>query len=187
MGKRKGDFTMRRLAGLLAGCLLLAGCTAAPGAPSAPVTAETAATRETAAPAPTATPEEALSEALGAVKTRRLTVVLNGCIAYEIDSAGGSLKTAIAAADLVVFLAGDFVPEDLAGETQTWQNALDADDQATMDANWPRVYSCARDICEDPAAQQGLLDDAGVTTDFGSMDLTEVPAQLDAMNEVLTG
>lgn len=176
---------MRRLAGLLAGCLLLAGCTAVPGS-SAPVTAETAATRETAAPVPTATPEEALSEALGAVKTRRLTVVLNGCIAYEIDSAGGSLKTAIAAADLVVFLAGDFVPDDLPGETETWQNALDDDDQATMDANWPKVYTCAQDICEDPAAQQGLLDDAGVTTDFGSMDLTEVPAQLDAMNEVLT-
>ena len=167
---------MRKMLCLLLCGVLLAGCAGAPAAS----TAETAAaTTETAA---TATPEQ-----MAAVKTQRLTVVLNGCIAYEVDSAGGSLKTAIAAADLVVFLAGDFVPEDLAGETQAWQNALDADDQATMDANWPRVYSCARDICEDPAAQQGLLDDAGVTTDFGSMDLTEVPAQLDAMNEVLTG
>lgn len=178
---------MRRLACLVGGCLLLAGCTPAASAPGpVPGTAETAVTSETAAPAVTATPEEVMSAALGAVKTRRLTVVLNGCIAYEIDSAGGSLKTAIAAADLVVFLAGDFVPDDLPGETAAWQAALEAEDQATMDANWPRVYSCAQDICEDPAAQQGLLDDAGVTADFGAMDLAGVPEQLDAMNEVLT-
>ena len=44
-----------------------------------------------------------------------LTVVLNGCIAYEVDSAGGSLKTAIAAADLVVYLAEEDVPADLGG------------------------------------------------------------------------
>lgn len=174
---------MRRLACLVGGCLLLAGCTPVPSSvPEAtPVMTEPVAT-----PAATATPEEAMNAALGAVKTRRLTVVLNGCIAYEVDSAGGSLKTAIAAADLVVFLAGDFVPDDLPGETAAWQDGLEAEDQATMDANWPKVYSCAQDICEDPAAQQGLLDDAGVTTDFGAMDLTEVPEQLDAMNEVLT-
>lgn len=164
---------MRKIWGVLAGCLLLAGCAGAPAAS----TAETAAaTTETAAP--TAVP--------GAVKTQRLTVVLNGCIAYEVDSAGGSLKTAIAAADLVVYLAGDSVPEDLPGETQVWQDALSSDDQATMDANWPGVYTCAQGICEDPSAQQGLLDDAGVTADFAAMDLTEVPDQLDAMNEVLT-
>lgn len=143
---------MRKILGWILCGVLLAGCAPVPGADSAPATAQTAATAETAAPAVTATPEEALSTALGAVKTRRLTVVLNGCIAYEVDSAGGSLKTAIAAADLVVFLAGDFVPDDLPGET---------------------------------AAQQGLLDDAGVTADFGAMDLAGVPEQLDAMNEVL--
>lgn len=163
--------------------LLLAGCAAAPA-----VTPETARTGETAS-----TPEAgfstsetaAVENAAAAVKTRRLTVVLNGCIAYEVDSAGGSLKTAIAAADLVVFLAGDFVPDDLPGETAAWHDGLEAEDQATMDANWPKVYTCARDICEDPAAQQGLLDDAGVTADFGAMDLAGVPEQLDAMNEVL--
>ena len=164
--------------------LLLAGCAAAPAAtPEAARTGETAATPE----AGFSTSETAAVEnAAAAVKTRRLTVVLNGCIAYEVDSAGGSLKTAIAAADLVVFLAGDLVPEDLPGETRTWQQGLSADDQATMDANWPGVYRCAQDICADPAAQQGLLDDAGVTTDFSTMDLTDVPEQLDDMNEVLT-
>lgn len=141
---------MRRLACLVGGCLLLAGCAPAASAP-APTPAVVQQTPETATP----------EEALGAVKTRRLTVVLNGCIAYEVDSAGGSLKTAIAAADLVVYLAGDFVPEDLSGETAAWQQALSSDDQATMDANWPRVYTCAQDICEDPAAQQGLLTTRG--------------------------
>ena len=174
---------MRKWGIVLAGCLLLTGCTAAPGVSE---TGETAAPVQATATPETATPEEALTAALGAVKTRRLTVVLNGCIAYEVDSAGGSLKTAIAAADLVVYLAGDYVPDDLAGETALWQDALSGEDQATMDANWPKVYTCAQDICQDPAEQQGLLDDAGVTTDFSAMDLTEVPAQLDAMNEVLT-
>lgn len=171
--------------------LLLAGCAAAPSAtPETAVTPESAlsqAVPPTDTPVPqTASPESAASAAVGAIKVQRLTVVLNGCIAYEVDSAGGSLKTAIAASDLVVYLAGEFVPDDLPGQTQLWQDALSRDDQATMDANWPRVYRCAQDICEDPAAQQGLLDDAGVTTDFSAMDLTEVPAQLDAMNEVLT-
>ena len=163
--------------------LLLAGCAAAPAAtPETARTGETAATPE----AGFSTSETATVENAAAVKTRRLTVVLNGCIAYEVDSAGGSLKTAIAAADLVVFLAGDLVPEDLPGETRTWQQGLSADDQATMDANWPGVYRCAQDICADPAAQQGLLDDAGVTTDFSTMDLTDVPEQLDDMNTALT-
>lgn len=160
--------------------LLLGGCAAGPVA-----TPETA-TPATAQTETQSTPEQAVSEALGAVKTRRLTVALNGCIAYEVDSAGGSLKTAIAAAGMVEYLAGDFVPQDLAGETLTWQAALSEEDSATMDANWPGVYRCAQDICADPAAQQGLLDDAGVTTDFSTMDLTDVPEQLDDMNEVLT-
>ena len=161
---------MRRWISLILGLLLLTGC--------APVSAENGGKFST-------TESATVENAAAAVKTQRLTVVLNGCIAYEVDSAGGSLKTAIAAADLVVFLAGDLVPEDLAGETQAWQADLSTDDRATMDANWPGVYRCARDICDDPAAQQGLLDDAGVTTDFSAMDLTDVPAQLDEMNTAL--
>lgn len=161
---------MRSVCGVLAGCLLLAGCAGVP----ASSTAETAISTQTAESAPAAS------------TGKTLTVVLNGCIAYEVDSAGGSLKTAIAAADLVVYLAGDSVPGDLAGQTSAWQDSLDADGRATMDANWPGVYSCAQGICGDLDAQQGLLDDAGVTTDFGSMDLSEVPGRLDEMNAALT-
>lgn len=161
---------MHRWIALILCLALLTGCTPAAAASGATFSTNESATVENAA---------------AAVKTQRLTVVLNGCIAYEVDSAGGSLKTAIAAADLVVFLAGDFVPDDLPGETDAWHQALDDDDRATMDANWPGVYRCAQDICADPAAQQGLLDDAGVTTDFSAMDLTDVPAQLDEMNTAL--
>lgn len=161
-----------KICGLLAGCVLLAGCAGMPGSSAAQT-----ATAESA-PASAATAE---------TSGKSLTVVLNGCIAYEVDSAGGSLKTAIAAADLVVYLAEEDVPADLGGETAAWQQSLDADSQATLDANWPGVYACAEGICQDLDSQQGLLDDAGVTADFAAMDLTEVPEQLDVMNAALTG
>ena len=139
-------------------CLLLAGCTAA-----APGAAQT--------PAPTA-----------ALQT--LAVVLDGCIAFEADSAGGSLKTAVAASGLVLFLA-DGPDADLPGATQAWQQALTAAEQQTLDANWPGVYRCAQELCADPAAQQDLLDTAGVATDFTALDLAGVPPQLDTIDQTL--
>ena len=163
-----------RICGLLAGCVLLAGCAGVPETSAA----QTATAESAPASVPAATAE---------TSGKSLTVVLNGCIAYEVDSAGGSLKTAIAAADLVVYLAEEDVPADLGGETAAWQQSLDTDSQATLDANWPGVYACAEGICQDLDSQQGLLDDAGVTTDFSAMDLTEVPEQLDVMNAALTG
>lgn len=163
-----------KICGLLAGCVLLAGCAGVPGTSAA----QTATAESAPASVPAATAE---------TSGKSLTVVLNGCIAYEVDSAGGSLKTAIAAADLVVYLASEDVPADLGGETAAWQQSLDESSQATLDANWPGVYACAEGICEDLDSQQGLLDDAGVTTDFAAMDLTDVPEQLDVMNAALTG
>ena len=141
-------------------CLLLAGCAAA-----APGAAQT--------PAPTAAPQT-------------LATVLDGCIAFEADSAGGSLKTAVAASGLVVFLA-ETPPADLPGEAQAWQQELTAAEQQTLDANWPGVYRCAQELCADPAAQQDLLDTAGVTTDFTALDLAGVPQDLDAIDQALYG
>ena len=163
-----------KICGLLAGCVLLAGCAGVPGTSAA----QTATAESAPASVPAATAE---------TSGKSLTVVLNGCIAYEVDSAGGSLKTAIAAADLVVYLAEEDVPADLGGETAAWQQSLDESSQATLDANWPGVYARAEGICQDLDSQQGLLDDAGVTTDIAAMDLTEVPEQLDVMNAALTG
>lgn len=163
-----------KICGLLAGCVLLAGCAGVPETSAA----QTATAESAPASVPAATAE---------TSGKSLTVVLNGCIAYEVDSAGGSLKTAIAAADLVVYLAEEDVPADLGGETAAWQQSLDESSQATLDANWPGVYACAEGICQDLDSQQGLLDDAGVTADFAAMDLTDVPEQLDVMNAALTG
>lgn len=163
-----------KICGLLAGCVLLAGCAGVPGTSAA----QTATAESAPASVPATTAE---------TSGKSLTVVLNGCIAYEVDSAGGSLKTAIAAADLVVYLAEEDVPADLGGETAAWLDSLDESSQATLDANWPGVYACAEGICQDLDSQQGLLDDAGVTADFAAMDLTEVPEQLDVMNAALTG
>ena len=94
-----------KICGLLAGCVLLAGCAGVPGTSAA----QTATAESAPASVPAATAESA------AATGKTLTVVLNGCIAYEVDSAGGSLKTAIAAADLVVYLAEEDVPADLGG------------------------------------------------------------------------
>ena len=124
---------MRKILCIVLCGLLLGGCAAGPVATpetAAPATAQT----ETQATPESATPEQAVSEALGAVKTRRLTVALNGCIAFEADSAGGSLKTAVAASGLVVFLA-ETPPADLPGyaefgltayrQWRIWQGTLE--------------------------------------------------------------
>ena len=51
--------------------------------------------------------------------------------------------------------------------------------------NWDGILYSARQICEDPADGSGLLEAAGVTTDFGTIDLSAVPQRLDALDEVL--
>lgn len=170
---RAGGRGRRILLWALALAVLLAGCAPAVAAGESAAAAESAATAESAA-------------APAAVQSR-LTAVLDAFVAYEADTAGGSLKTAAAAADLVFYLSGDPVPDDLYGQTRAWQQGLDAGGQALLEANWPGIYACARDICADPAARQGLLDDAGVTGDLAALDLDGVPARLDAMNEALGG
>lgn len=70
-------------------------------------------------------------------------------------------------------------------ETVLWRDSLSEAERATLDENWPGVYACAQSICEDPAAQQGLLDDAGVTQDFGAMDLSGVEEKLDAADRAI--
>lgn len=180
-----GNFRGRpaRAALLLAVLLALtAGCAPAPDArPQPPAAAESAVTAESAA-----TPESAAPEDTGPART--LALALEGCLTYEGGTAGNSLKTARAAAALVVYLAQEAPGADAAcREAALWREALGDGDRATLGDNWPGVYACARAICEDPAAQQGLLADAGVTADFGAMDLTAVPAQLEAVDRALTG
>lgn len=175
-----GNFRGRpaRAALLLAVLLALtAGCAPAPDTrPQPPAAVESTATTESAA-----TPEEG-------APARTLALALEGCLTYEGGTAGSSLKTARAAAAVVVYLAQEAPGADAAcREAAQWREDLDEGARATLGENWPGVYACARAICEDPAAQQGLLADAGVTADFGAMDLTAVPEQLDAVDRALAG
>ena len=164
---------------------LLAGCTPAPTADAVPVPPATAETAESAQSAQSTVSGNAATAESGA-PAPTLAAALDGCLAYETGSAGGSLKAALAAADLVTYLAGeDGGPDAVYSETVLWRDSLSEAERATLDENWPGVYACAQSICEDPAAQQGLLDDAGVTQDFGAMDLSGVEEKLDAADRAI--
>ena len=108
--------------------------------------------------------------------------MLDGFVCYGADTAGCSLKSAQAAAVLVEYLSR----ADISAETVTdWQGGLDAQQQELLVLNWDGILYNARQICEDPADGSGLLEAAGVTTDFGTIDLSAVPQRLDALDEVL--
>lgn len=152
---------MRRLAILLAGAALLAGC-AAPAVPEA------------------ASAVQAVSSEAGS-RTEQLAV-LDGLVDFGADTAGGSLKTARAAAVLVEYLsASDF--ED--GTADAWRAGLSGDAQERLALNWPGILAEAQAICADPAARADELASAGVETDFPGMELDGVPDKLTALDAVL--
>lgn len=157
---------MRKIFAVLLGLALLAGCAAAPAEPGAASAAASTA---------------AESEAPGHSQTEQLAV-LDGLVDFGADTAGGSLKTAKAAAVLVEYLSVSDLED---GTTTAWLAGLSDDEQARLDLNWPGILAEARAICEDPAAQQELLDTAGVETDFPVMELGGVPDKLTALDAVL--
>ena len=171
--------------------LLLAACrgAAGPAAVQLPAdppagTAEAAAPQSATAdtvPETTATPESApLCTDAG------LTLALDGCLAYEADSAGGSLKTAIAADGLVRCLACYGGSEaDLTACAVRWHDGLDAEEQALLALNWPGVRGTARSITDGDEAVQGLLADAGVDGDYTGVDLPAAADGMDALDAVL--
>lgn len=171
--------------------LLLAACRGAAGPAAVQLPADPpAGTAEAAAPqsAPadavpetTATPESApLCTDAG------LTLALDGCLAYEADSAGGSLKTAIAADGLVRCLACYGGSEaDLTACAVRWHDGLDAEEQALLALNWPGVRGTARSITDGDEAVQGLLADAGVDADYTGVDLPAAADGMDALDAVL--
>ena len=170
---------------LLAACRGAAGPTAVqlPADPPAG-TAEAAAPQSApadAVPETTATPESApLCTDAG------LTLALDGCLAYEADSAGGSLKTAIAADGLVRCLACYGGSEaDLTACAVRWHDGLDAEEQALLALNWPGVRGTARSITDGDEAVQGLLADAGVDGDYTGVDLPAAADGMDALDAVL--
>ena len=152
---------MRRLAILLAGAALLAGC-AAPAVPEA------------------ASAVQAVSSEAGS-RTEQLAV-LDGLVDFGADTAGGSLKTARAAAVLVEYLsASDFGD----GTADAWRTGLSGDAQERLALNWPGILAEAQAICADPAARADELASAGVETDFPGMELGGVPDKLTALDAVL--
>ena len=171
--------------------LLLAACRGAAGPAAVQLPADPpAGTAEAAAPqsAPadavpetTATPESAPHCA-----DAGLTLALDGCLAYEADSAGGSLKTAIAADGLVRCLACYGGSEaDLTACAVRWHDGLDAEEQALLALNWPGVRGTARSITDSDEAVQGLLADAGVDGDYTGVDLPAAADGMDALDAVL--
>ena len=165
---------------LCAAAMMLAACGSTP---TQSASASTPAAEATAVPTPgpTAQPEVASAQA-GTVEEQR--AVLDTFVAYEADTAGGSLKNTQAGAGLVEFLSY----ADLeVGTMQDWLAGLDEQQRAALDTNWPGILANAQAICEDPAAQADQLDTAGVTTNFEDMALTEVPDKLVTVNTILTG
>lgn len=171
--------------------LLLAACRGAAGPaavqlPADPpaVTAEAAAPQSApadAVPETTATPESAPP-----CTDAGLTLALDDCLAYEADSAGGSLKTAIAADGLVRCLACYSGSEaDLTACAVRWHDGLDAEEQALLALNWPGVRGTARSITDGDEAVRGLLADAGVDGDYTGVDLPAAADGMDALDAVL--
>ena len=151
--------------------------------PMPPATTEDAATAETPA-TPAATPETDMGYTASG-----LTRVLDGFVAYESGTAGGSLKAAMAAADVVRYTAqyGKGHDAEIRTDAENWKNGLDADKKALLDENWPDICYTAKSITEDPEKTREMLADAGVTEDFSGVDLETASACVDILNEVFGG
>ena len=154
---------MRRIVAVVLGFLLLAGCAAAPA-------------KLVASAVETATAETGTEKAQ--------TDVLDQFVAFGADTAGGSLKTAKAAAVLVEYLSVSDLEVDVMTD---WRAGLTDDQRELLDLNWPGILSEAQAIAADPAGQADELASAGVETDFGSMELGGVPDKLVTVNTALTG
>lgn len=168
---------MRKLAILALCAALLAGCGSVPAA-SAP------AAESTAQSDITATAESAAAQAQDPAQDTKAAqiAVLDQFVAFGADTAGGSLKTARAAAVLVEYLsASDFGD----GTADAWRAGLSGDAQERLALNWPGILAEAQAICADPAAQADELASAGVETDFPGMELGGVPDKLTALDAVL--
>lgn len=177
---------MRKSAALLL-ALSLAALTACGQAPADSIVASSeAASFSVSEPAPEETP--APTETPTADPTPDTTAeqrnVLDGFVDFAADTAGGSLKTARAAASLVEYLSYSDI--DTATATD-WMASLSEDQRTLLDLNWSGILENAQNIASDPASQADLLSSAGITTDFESMVLTDVPDKLVTLNTVFTG
>ncbi len=81
------------------------------------------------------------------------------------------------------------IPEPRRHQRQTvtdWQGGLDAQQQELLVLNWDGIlYNAPVRSARTRLTGAACLEAAGVTTDFGTIDLSAVPQRLDALDEVL--
>ncbi|HIX05089.1 MAG TPA: hypothetical protein H9865_03115 [Candidatus Fournierella pullicola] len=157
--------------------LMLAACTV-PGAapPAEPTPGPSAAPLPSPAapaqpdPLPTAPGSSEAQEAAGRPQPQPvqdpegLTAALEGCVSFGEGEAGVSLKTAIAAAELLNWTEANAKDSSIDAMTlhlENWLAGLDAERQNLFWANWPAVDGQAWAILRDMPGQLPLLADAG--------------------------
>lgn len=158
--------------------LMLAACTV-PGAapstePSAPPLPAPAASAG-AGSLPAASGEQESRQAAGQPEPQpvrdpeALTAALESCVSFGEGEAGVSLKTAIAAADLLDWAeanARDSSIDAMAAHLSGWLAAQDPERQGLFWANWPMVEEQAWAMVRDLPGQRPLLADAGDPQDY---------------------
>lgn len=172
-------------------CLSLAGCMGASSSGAASSSSQMS--QATAAPSPSPSTEPAssassvpsASTAPDTALSAAVVEALNGTVAFASDTAGGSLKTAQAASALVQVFAENGVPDNLQAGAAVWKAALTEEQRSLLSLNWSGVSQLSRDIAADPAGQQGLLDSAGIATDFTVLDLSGISAAMDSLDAAL--
>ena len=177
---------------------LLAGCAGddggMAGSGSAAVSgAQSGTAADSTSMAPSASPDAGAVSGSGMGETgstaytaEGLNTVLGGLVTYSGDTAGGSLKAASAAGELVNFAAtaGDG-SATLGADAKAWLDTLTDEQKEMLRTNWKTVRDTANGIATDLENQTGLLADAGVTYDFANMDMSGVSAFMNTLDSVL--
>jgi hypothetical protein len=120
---------------------------------------------------------------------QELTDALDACCSFESGTSGSSLQAISAASELVSFSAKNMSETNvkaIGDDIQKWYDALDADKKDTLKANWDEIYEDAQKLVADPASMKDALSDAGVTTDFASMDLSTGISAANCVNSLLS-
>lgn len=157
------------IASALAATLLLYGCSTDKTSQSQSMSEASSEVSSEVVAAPSASPA-----AMTEYTAEDFDSAVKACYNFGVDTAGGSLKAASAAAGVVEFSAKYVNEENAAAVTADitkWYDALTDDEKADLKASWKTIYSNCNSIVTDYASVKALMSDAGVTTDFEAMNL----------------
>lgn len=174
--------TLCGLAAVLLALTLLAGCGGDPDSQSAAPTPEPT-PAATATPAPTEEPAATPVPVIGDYP--ELAEALDACVGYGQGEAGVSLKSMAAAAGLLEWTeacAADIDEDTLAVLVADWISGLDELNYEKFWGNWSQLDGLCRLLIQDPTAQAGLLEDAGVTLSKSSYSLDNYTKLSNAVN-----